>query len=368
MSAVGSLKLTRVSFRAGFAVAGLLAVCGFTASGLADELSEWDHQMAPIVPKFYHALFTSNPVVVDGVLDDAAWNSAAWTTAFVDIEGDSKPKPRFETQAKMSWDNNYLYIAAKMEEPHVFGTLTEHDSVIFYDPDFEVFIDPDGDTHNYYEFEINALNTGWDLKLPKPYMDMGSAQNEWDIPGLKTAVSIQGTLNDASDLDQGWTVEIAFPWSAYSGDKGPLTAPSFGESWRINFSRVQWHLDLVDGKYQKRPETHEDNWVWSPQGVVDMHRPEMWGFIEFVGPHGENADSSAVSLGAKEREQLFALYYAQRDYREAHDDWATSLEELGLAERFSGVDMMSTKDGYIAQLGRWKIRQDRCLEFIGSGE
>ena len=50
-------------------------------------------------------------------------------------------------------------------------TLTEHDSVIFQDNDFEVFIDPDGDNHNYYEIEINALNTEWDLRLPKPYRD-----------------------------------------------------------------------------------------------------------------------------------------------------------------------------------------------------
>jgi hypothetical protein len=44
-----------------------------------------------------------------------------------------------------------------LESPHVWATLTNHDTVIFQDPDFEVFIDPDGDTHNYYEFEINPL-------------------------------------------------------------------------------------------------------------------------------------------------------------------------------------------------------------------
>ena len=65
----------------------------------------------------------------------------------------------------MVWDDKYLYFAAEIEEPHVWGTLTQHDSVIFRDNDFEVFIDPNGDTHEYYEFEMNALNTGWDLFL-----------------------------------------------------------------------------------------------------------------------------------------------------------------------------------------------------------
>ena len=99
----------------------------------------------------------------------------------------------------MLWDDTYLYVAALLEEPHVWGTLTKHDSVIFHDNDFEIFIDPDGDNHEYYEIEINALNTEWDLFLKKPYRDGGPAINEWEIPGLKTAVHVDGTLNNPSD-------------------------------------------------------------------------------------------------------------------------------------------------------------------------
>ena len=71
----------------------------------------------------------------------------------------------------MLWDDTYLYVGALLEEPHVWATLTQHDSVIFHDNDFEVFIDPDGDNHEYCEIEINALNTEWDLFLNKPYRD-----------------------------------------------------------------------------------------------------------------------------------------------------------------------------------------------------
>ena len=102
----------------------------------------------------------------------------------------------------MLWDETYFYIAAELEEPNVWGTLTEHDSVIFHDNDFEVFIDPDGDNHEYYELEINALNTEWDLFLKKPYRDGGPAINEWEIPGLKTATHTKGKINDPTDLDE----------------------------------------------------------------------------------------------------------------------------------------------------------------------
>ena len=179
---------------------------------------------------------------------------------------------------KMLWDAQRLYIAADMDEPDVWATLTEHDSVIFRDNDFEVFLDPGGKGIEYFEFEINALNTGWDLYLPKPYRHGGKADNGWEIPGLQTAVSVRGTLNNPADRDQGWSVEIAIPWEAFRGRMSAKLPPSAGDIWRVNFSRVEWR-----SRPANRPkEEKEDNWVWSPQGVVDMHRPEHWGFLEFV--------------------------------------------------------------------------------------
>lgn len=228
-----------------------------------------------------HYLSPRGTPTIDGRLNDPAWNRAPWTANFVDIEGDKKPRPRFRTRAKMLWDDNNFYIAAELDEPHVWGTLTQHDAVIFQDNDFEVFIDPDGDTNEYYEFEINALNTGWDLFLPKPYKKGGKADNTWEIPGLKTAVHIRGTLNDPRDRDRGWSVEIAFPWRALAQYAHKPTPPRSGDRWRVNFSRVEWHHDVVDGRYRKRPGLKEDNWVWSPQGLIDMHVPEHWGVVEF---------------------------------------------------------------------------------------
>lgn len=232
-------------------------------------------------PKSYECARAQGAVVIDGKLEDAAWARAAWTDDFVDIEGDRKPKPRFRTRAKMLWDDRYLYIAAELEEPHVWGTLTKHDAVIFHDNDFEAFFDPDGDTNTYYEFEINALNTGWDLFLPKPYRFGGKADNGWEIPGLKTAVWVEGTLNDPRDTDRRWTVEMAFPWGAFDRHAGGGHAPKRGERWRVNFSRVEWQHRVVNGRYEKVPGTKEDNWVWSPQGEINMHIPERWGFVRF---------------------------------------------------------------------------------------
>ena len=228
-------------------------------------------------PLEYACARATRPPEIDGRLDDTAWRDAPWSTDFIDIEGAVRPKPRFRTRMKMLWDDRYLYVAADMEEPDVWATLKEHDSVIFRDNDFEVFLDPGGKGIEYFEFEINALNTGWDLYLAKPYRKGGKADNGWEIPGLKTAVQVLGTLNRPEDRDRGWTVEIAFPWEAFRGRAQANFPPRAGDVWRVNFSRVEWRSRPdVRAKTEK-----EDNWVWSPQGVVDMHRPEHWGFLRF---------------------------------------------------------------------------------------
>ncbi len=92
----------------------------------------------PFAPKSYVCYRIAAPLVLDGKLDDEAWQRAAWTEDFVDIEGELKPQPRYRTRAKMLWDEKNFYIAAELEEPDVWATLTKRDAIIFYDNDFEM--------------------------------------------------------------------------------------------------------------------------------------------------------------------------------------------------------------------------------------
>ncbi len=303
----------------------LMGSCGALAAA-GDEknfLGDWREKMHKIEPRGYLCGFAASPPVIDGKIDDAAWAAVPWTADFVDIEGDAKPPPPLRTRAKMLWDETYFYIAAEMVSPHVWATLVEHDSVIFQDPDFEVFIDPNGDSQEYYEFEMNAFNTGWDLFLPKPYITGGKADNSWEIPGLKTAVHVRGTLNDPSDEDQGWDVELAIPWKALAEFARRPSPPQEGDQWRVNFSRVDWQVTIEDGKYVKRPDVPESNWVWSPQGIIDMHRPERWGYVQFTRQPLVRPDPTRPA-----RDALQEVFYAQKDFFTKNQRWAASLEEL----------------------------------------
>ncbi len=229
------------------------------------------------------------PPVIDGKGDDAAWDGVRELSPLRDIEGSAIPH---ECRIKMLWDEQYLYILADMDEPRLWATLKEHDSVIYQDPDFEVFIDPDADGLNYIELEINALNTIWDLFIHRPYrFDDPHILHDWDIRGLKHAVHLRGTLNQPGDTDKGWSVELAIPWSSITGHANqPRTgkAPAPGTEMRFNFSRVNWQVQ-EDAQspcgYSKLP-VPESNHVWAPTGVVNIHQPEHWGRVIFSAESG----------------------------------------------------------------------------------
>ena len=250
-----------------------------------------------IEPRRYRCQRVPTPLRIDGLFRDPGWGALPWSEDFVDITGRSDRPPRFRTRVKMGWDRSCLYVFAELEEPHVWGTLREKNAALYEDNDFEVFLDPDGDGRNYYEFEINALGTIWELTLPRPYREGGVAESGTNLAGLRSAVHVRGTVNDPGDLDDGWSVEIGFPWVELARyNHGRATPPEPGDVWRVNFSRVQWRHEVVEGRYLRVPphgtprptglhadeyEHPEDNWVWSSQGVVNMHLPSRWGEVVF---------------------------------------------------------------------------------------
>jgi len=284
-------------------------------------------------PKTYITHKISDSLIIDGKLDEPPWEQTRWTDPFLDIQGEHLPTPRFATRAKMLWDDQFLYIAAEMEEPHLWATIEERDAVIFQENNFEIFIDPDGDTHNYYELEINALKTFWDLMLTKPYRTGGRPLNAWDIKGLEIGVDLRGTLNDPSDIDDGWTLEVAIPFDVLNETIG-RGEPEDGSQWKLNFSRVEWKTNVKNGVYVKQtnPETGrpfpEDNWVWSPQGVIDMHLPERWGIIQFSDEAPGSNVNFSQSDDLKYEWVLRELYYRQRGFRQEHGEYTKDLNQL----------------------------------------
>ena len=252
----------------------------------------------------YTAFRTPEPLVIDGNLDKPAWQKAPRSPRFVDLVHGAPTV--HDTRAAVLWDEQFLYVGFWVEEPFVEAKLTEQDSLIWSENDVELFI---AGQDAYYELEINALGTiyealfvfedayerggyGADPQLARtvegfrPWNGVGFTTHprgprlgyfKWDLPGLRRAVAVDGTLNDNSDRDRGWTVEIAIPWSGLKvlaqGD-GRALPPGDGDTWRMDFSRFN--------TYRAAPPANDPGgWAWSAHGVWDSHVPEVFPFIHF---------------------------------------------------------------------------------------
>lgn len=296
----------------------------------------------PFDPPVYFCPRAKSSLTLDGDIRKEFWKDVPFTSDFVDISGPSFPTPRFRTRAKLCWDDENLYIAALLEGDEIWATLTERDCVIYLDNDFEVFIDPNSTTHDYLEFEMNALNTQWDLLLTRPYRDGGRSVSCWDIKGLESAVHIEGTLNRPGGQNKWWSVEIKLPFTSlfegYELEKNPpdlprcyqgKKKPAIGDFWRMNFSRVNWPVDknsyakLLDDKGEPLPE---DNWVWAPTGMIDIHCPEYWSFVFFT----EKGETFEVSETERKKLDLRRFYYDLHNYYDEHGEFPASLDVLGL--------------------------------------
>lgn len=287
-------------------------------------------------PLRYAVFFTDQPLTIDGRGDERSWQLAPWSERFSDIEGVLKPAPALGTRFKMLWNKEGLFIYAEMEEPHLCATLVDRDEIIYHDNDFEVFIDPDDDAQHYFEIEVNALNTIFDLFLPRPYRNGGPAVISWNSAGLKSAVFRDGSINNALDVDKRWTVEMFVPFKDLSLGTSVID-PAPGEYFRINFSRVQWDFITKGSGYVKKvnPVTNrpfpEHNWVWSPQGIVDMHYPERWGYAYFFAEKPGSRIAFPEVANQSIRKFMWLMYYKQQRFRAEKKYYANESGLLGVS-------------------------------------
>jgi hypothetical protein len=251
----------------------------------------------------YTARRAGGKPVIDGRLDEACWKNAERSPRFGDMV--TGAPTRYDTRAAVLWDDDNLYVGYWVEEPNVAARLTEYGSLIYQENDVELFV---AGKDTYYELELNALNTMYEVffiwddaydsggygRIPglsrgnpkvRPFNGVAfrhprgprTGSWAWRFPGIRTAVHVDGTLNNAADRDRGWTVEISLPWSGMqllAKAEGRSLPPKNGDTWRMDFSRFN---------QQKAPAPEKDSggWCWSPHGAYDSHIPECFCYIQF---------------------------------------------------------------------------------------
>ncbi|MDR1161901.1 MAG: carbohydrate-binding family 9-like protein [Tannerellaceae bacterium] len=336
----------------------LLASC--TASSRQEEEREISYDL-PVTfnPPAYICYKAPAAITIDGILSPGEWDLVPCMSAFADIAGDTQRKPFLQTNVKMVYNDQGLYIAARMEEPNIRADMTEHDSPLYLNNNFEFFFNPTNDTHNYAEYEVNALGTEWDLFLTKPYRDGGLAFSNWEFMGMESAVHINGTINNPDDTDTSWSVEIFLPWpSIYQLTPGK-NKPEAGEQIRANFSRAEWEENKEGSHF----------WAWAPSNVKNIHLPEFWGFVQLSDRQAGTGEETFIKHPDEETKWILRnLYYRQQQYHKAFGEYAASLAGLKADDvcpegSIARLTLSNTPSMYEITLpssnGRvWSIRQD----------
>ena len=137
----------------------------------------------------------------------------------------------------------------------------------------------------------------------------------------------------------------------------------------MNFSRVQWLVDVVDGAYRKRTGADgkwlpEDNWVWAATGLIDIHMPVGWGLVFFT----ENGEPMPIPADEQRKLDLRVLYYAQYAHYAKHGCFTTDISALECAKPAYPVQMEITSRTFLLTCESEKEGHLVCLYSDGLTE
>ena len=198
--------------------------------------------------------------------------------------------PQDRTTAAVIYDENYLYIGFMVMDSDIHSKFTKRDDTIWKEDAVEVYLDPLGDWKDYIELQVSPANQVFDALFSSHRVPDWHEADKFNIPGLKTAVHINGTLNNSNDVDVGWDVEIAVPWKAMKGISS--FPPKNGTRMTINFFRINYTKDRITGAL-----------AFTPAGG-DFHNLDRAGELIFIGYPTDMLKNAATNSKGLTRKRI----------------------------------------------------------------
>lgn len=225
------------------------------------------------LPRYSCPLVKAAPNV-DGNLTDEAWRTAA-VVLLRNVSDGTLPEQL--TIAMMCHDEKNLYIGFRCEDPDIWSDFRNRDQHLWNGEVVEAFIDTDEDPTTYFEFEVSPRNVVWDGLITNVSGGRSGMKIDqaWNCERIKSGVSVVGTLDDRTDRDRRWSVEIAIPFRSISAGGAP---PKAGEAWRINPPAV-WRINLF--RIERGAELEQSAWSPTFLSPPEFHVPSMFGLLSF---------------------------------------------------------------------------------------
>src|SRR5438309_1690211 len=165
-------------------------------------------------------------IVIDGRLDESDWKRAPRVEPFLRYDG----APWGDVvDARLLRDDTAFYLGAVIQDNDVWSDWRHHDDPLWKGDCFEWYLSPFPEGKPYVELEFNPYNARLDIFLTDNPRQGGLSLWDWDAKGIRTAVTVQGTLLKEGGAT-GWTLEVALPWEALRF--APNVPPKAGDRWR----------------------------------------------------------------------------------------------------------------------------------------
>ncbi len=213
-------------------------------------------------------------VVVDGSPNEAVWRDAPRTPLVDSLGGEPvRLGARREdeadwgpTEVAWAWNDTALYVAAWLPDRDLRATFTTRDEPIWKEEVFELFVFGDDRRARYLELQVSPRGVVFDAKF-EVYRRGDEAWNS----RFEARVAVEGTIEDPSDRDVGWTAELAVPWTEICAETEVECPPSPGTTLRVNAFRLE------------RPRKGATvGLALSPTRVPDFHAPQNAAVLQLV--------------------------------------------------------------------------------------
>ncbi|MCM8786169.1 MAG: carbohydrate-binding family 9-like protein [Candidatus Omnitrophica bacterium] len=205
--------------------------------------------------QIYIAKRVTKEITIDGNITEEEWGKTPTIKTFYRAGAVDK-KVNSNTIVWIKYDDNYLYIAGKMEDKCLIGYVDKHDGPVWNDDVLEIFIKPKFKSTHYYEIDTNILGTLFDGFFHRKGVYYLKNIERFSSEA-KVAIKINGTLNN-DDVDEGWEIEIAIPFSTFS----TTNPPKKGDVWYFAICRYDYSIYIPYGKELtssaklRRPDFH----------------------------------------------------------------------------------------------------------------
>jgi len=223
--------------------------------------------------RVFYASKARTPVEIDGKIDKVWENTKS--ASLDHYRRDEKSSDRQKSKFRMMWDEENLYVLFQCQDKYITAREIRRDGQPYFDDCAEIFLIPaDAPLNMHYGFELNLYKASNDFIFLNKFHEARHALIKSYDPDFDVEVSIDGTLNDNSDEDREWIMEMAIPLKLFEGINN-FSPVASGNRWVFQAIRQ----DRNDATGNRRSwstlfEVHPDH--------PNVHEPEDFGYLEFV--------------------------------------------------------------------------------------